>query len=361
MTHRSIGPASGLAIIVLLGLLGLLAAPSSPRLAAADSPCAIENVDRIVAIGDVHGAYQRLVDILRATGLIDAQLRWSGQAAHLVQLGDVVDRGPDSRQALDLLRRLEAEAALAGGAVHLLLGNHEVMLMADDMRFVHPGEYRAFQSPDSEAMRRDFVRRAAPALRSDLLNQMPLGYVEMRRAFDRQGVYGQWLGQHNVMTKINGLLFVHGGIPPALAGLACDTVNATIRREITTDLEKALADPRANLSGVGREDDGHLWNRQLAEEPDSFAPQVNDILAKQNARAIVIAHTVTGDRRIRVRFGGRVFQIDTGMQPDYVPTGRAAALNIERGVFTAIYLDRRDVLQAAPTAVPTAPRAPVPR
>jgi calcineurin-like phosphoesterase family protein len=350
--------AIGLSIAGALALGALAAAPIVPPLGAAGSSCEIDGVDRIVAIGDVHGAYQRLVDILRTTGLVDARLRWSGQKAHLVQIGDVVDRGPDSRKALDLLRRLEGEAPQAGGAVHVLLGNHEVMRMMGDMRYVHPGEYLAFTSSESEAIRQDFAARAAPNLRDDLLKQTPLGYFEMRLAFGRQGVYGMWLRERDVMIKINGLVFVHGGIPAALAALTCDTVNTTIRREITADLEKTLADPLASLSG---REDGHLWNRDLAEEPDSFAPQVNEILAKQNARAIVVAHTVTEDGRIRVRFGGKVFQIDTGMQPAYVPRGRASALDIQRGTFTAVYQDRRDLLQAAPAAPPTAPRVLVPR
>jgi hypothetical protein len=232
------------------------------------------------------------------------------------------------------------------------------MRMIGDMRYVHPGEYEAFKGPESEQIREDFVSRAAPNLREDLLRQTPLGYYEMRLAFGRQGIYGQWLRQHDVMIKINGLVFVHGGIPSALAGLTCDMVNTTIRRELTADLEKTLADPLATLSG---REDGHLWNRDLAEQPDTYAPQVDEILAMQQARAIVIAHTVTPDGRIRVRFRGKVFQIDTGMQPVYVPKGRASALDIQRGTFTAIYQDRRDVLQAAPAAPPTAPRALVPR
>ncbi|MGB7220004.1 MAG: metallophosphoesterase [Vicinamibacterales bacterium] len=328
--------------------MGLLTASRvTPPLAAAVSPCEIDGVNRIVAIGDVHGAYDRFVEILGRAGLIDARLRWTGGKTHLVQLGDVVDRGPDSLKVLDLLRRLEKDASRAGGAVHALLGNHEVMRMTGDMRYVHPGEYGAFKSSESEEIRQDMIRRAAPNLRDDLLRQTPLGYFEMRLAFGRQGIYGQWLRQHDVMIRINGLVFVHAGIPPALAGLTCDVVNTTIRREITADLEKTLADPLANLSG---REDGHLWNRELPEEFESFAPQVNEILAAQNARAIVIAHTVTPDGRIRVRFGGKVLQIDTGMQPAYVEGGRASALEIQNGVLTAIYSDRRDILEAQATA-----------
>src|SRR5215831_9009081 len=67
----------------------------------AASSCEFENVDRIVAVGDVHGAYDRFIEILRVTDLIDEKMKWAGGKTHLVQLGDVVDRGPDSRKALD--------------------------------------------------------------------------------------------------------------------------------------------------------------------------------------------------------------------------------------------------------------------
>ena len=83
-------------------------------------------------------------------------------------------------------------------------------------------------------------------------------------------------------------------------------------------------------------------------QPETPASQVDDLLAKQRARAVVIGHTVAAGGRIAPRFDGRLFQIDTGMQPAYVPTGAASALEIARGVFTAIYEDRRDVLVPAP-------------
>jgi hypothetical protein len=96
--------------------------------------------------------------------------------------------------------------------------------------------------------------------------------------------------------------------------------------------------------------DGPLWYRGLAEQPDTFTPDVADILSKQQARAIVAGHNVVPGGRIAVRFGGTVVLIDTGMQQAYVPTGRASALEISHGEFTAIYDDRRDVLSVAPKA-----------
>ena len=333
-----------------LGLAGAIAVAVStasvpPRVAAATPPCEIETVERIVAVGDVHGAYDRFVEILRTAGILDARLRWAGGRAHLVQTGDVLDRGPDSRKALDLLERLQGEARSAGGAVHALLGNHEIMRMLGDLRYVVPGEYEAFITQRSERIRSDFVNDAEPSLRAQLLKETPLGFVEMRVAFGRNGHYGEWLRKLDVVVKINGVLFLHGGISPDLAGMPCDAINTAIRREITTDIEKTRSAPPASLSA---RETGPVWYRGLAQEPDAFAPSVDEILAKQNARAIVIGHTIAQDARIRTRFGGKVFQIDTGMQPAYVETGRASALEIQGGVFTAIYTDRRDVLFTLP-------------
>jgi len=118
-------------------------------------------------------------------------------------------------------------------------------------------------------------------------------------------------------------------------------MNTTVRRELTEDIDKTRAAP---LNSLAAREDGPLFYRGLAQEPDEFAPKVDEILAAQHARAIVVAHTVARDGRIALRFGGRVVQVDTGMQPAYVPDGRASALEIVNGVFSAIYEDRTDRL-----------------
>ena len=102
------------------------AQPRAPQ-APGSFPCDVQTTERIVAVGDIHGAFDQFVAILRAAGIIDKRNRWSGKKAVLVQTGDVLDRGPDSRKALDLLRKLEGEAQRAGGRVYALLGNHELM------------------------------------------------------------------------------------------------------------------------------------------------------------------------------------------------------------------------------------------
>ena len=77
--------------------------------------------------------------------------------ATLVQMGDVVDRGPDSLKIIHDLMKLQREAPKRGGQVIVVLGNHEAMMMTDDMRYVHPGEYAAFAD-------REFRSAAGPHL-----------------------------------------------------------------------------------------------------------------------------------------------------------------------------------------------------
>ena len=344
--------------VVVFGLALAATLLLSPAIAirggAASASCGVDGVERIVAIGDVHGAYDRFVEILKTAGLIDDRERWSGGKAHLVQLGDVVDRGPDSRKALDFLMRLEGEAEKAGGAVHALLGNHEVARMLGDFRLVHAGEYKAFVTDNSEEMRKRLVDAVKPANPEEFLKTTPLGQTEMIIAFGAKGDYGKWLRTHDSVAKVNGILFLHGGISPAVAPTSCDDINATVQRELTTDFDQTQ---KAPLSALAARVDGPLFYRGLADEPDEFGPQVDEILTKQGVKAIVIGHTVSPTGRIRSRFSGKVFQIDTAMQPAYVPNGRASALEIKDGQFTAIYVDRKDPLTSPPApAASSAPR-----
>jgi|RhiMetdeSRZDD1v2_1073273.scaffolds.fasta_scaffold06748_16 calcineurin-like phosphoesterase family protein len=332
-------------IHLCLGVLAAALVAPLPVMRAA-SPCEWDNVERIVAVGDVHGAYDRYVEILKAAGIVDAAGHWAGGATHFVQLGDLVDRGDDSRKALDLVRRLEREAQAAGGRAHILLGNHEAARMLGDLRLTMPGEYAAFTTADSEKMRGQYLKtlNVSASAREQTLQQTPLGFVELRQAFGRDGEYGRWLRQLPVTISIDAIVFAHGGISPAVAPMGCAAINEQVRRELTSDLDKTRAAPMASLTARV---DGPLWYRGLAQEPDSFAPQVGEILSSLHARALVVAHTVSTTGRIATRFDGRVIQIDTGMQPAYVQGGRASALEINRGEATAIYVDRRDPVPMA--------------
>ncbi len=124
-------------------LLCLTAVPPHEPLTAQDRP-------RIVAIGDIHGAYDEFTRLLQQVGLIDDRHRWSGGSAILVQTGDMTDRGAQVREVWDLLMTLERQADAAGGQVVALLGNHETMNLMRNVRDVGPGAYASFADGQSE-------------------------------------------------------------------------------------------------------------------------------------------------------------------------------------------------------------------
>ena len=330
-------------LTLLTAWLALVCAvPGTPAgVSARATPCEFDKAERIVAIGDVHGAYDRLLEILQAAQVIDERSRWAGGRTHLVQTGDVLDRGADSRRALEFLRRLGRDAERAGGRVHQLIGNHEVMRLLGDYRYVVPGEYEAFTTPESAETRKFILEKSPAADRARLEEQTPLGMIEMIRAFAPDADLGSYLRTLNAVVRINGIVFLHGGISSSVAPMSCLEINDTIRREIGRDIEKTKA---ATTKSLATREDGPLWYRGLANDPDTIAPEVAKILEAQRARAIVMGHSAYPGP-IRSRFDKTVFLLDTGMQPSYVPTGRASALEIKGDVFTAIYKDSRQVIK----------------
>ena len=352
-------PRGGRAVAASLALLIVLAAAG----AAAGGPCTFDGAPRVVAIGDVHGAYDLLLELLRAAGVADAKGRWTGGTTHLVQLGDVVDRCTETRRCLELLMRLEGDAEKAGGRLHALLGNHEVMNIVGDLRYVNPREYNKFRTPQSEQLRRSLYERLLPAAREAAKErgekfdesafqagfeaQTPPGFVERTQALSAEGRYGRWLRARPVLVVVNGVAFVHGGVTPETAALGCHGINEGVRHELGKDLARTREDPTRTLAAGSR---GPLWYRGLAREDEvAFAPALERALQSLGARAVVVGHTVTTSGRIEARFGGRVVMIDAGMAEEY--GGHAAALEIDaQGRMTAVYLGGREPLAVSAKA-----------
>jgi hypothetical protein len=327
---------------------------------SAENVCNVE-APRVVAVGDIHAAYDNFVEVLRMAGIVDEDTHWAGGTTHLVQTGDFTDRGKDTRKVMDLLQRLQKEAREAGGRAHILLGNHEVMNILGDLRYVDPEEYETFQTMDSVrriqrfyrealARARDRARAAGEefdeeAYRRKLEEEAPLGFVERTRAFSKDGEYGRWMRGLPAVARVNGVVFLHGGLTPEVAALGCKGINKKVRRELTKDVDKTRANPGTTLAAGG---DGPLWYRGLASEDEvDYASRLERTLAAMDARAIVVAHTVTKTGRIQARFDGRVIMIDVGMAPAY--RGSLAALEVAGdGTISALYPDSRAVISMPP-------------
>ena len=289
----------------------------------------IAQAPRIVAVGDVHGDFGAFVNVLTQAGVIDGRRRWTGGTAILVQTGDVPDRGPDSKKVMDLLIDLERQAGRAGGQVRALLGNHEVMNMQGDLRFVSPEEFASYRSPDADALRdavyqanADPARREDPVYRSAWMDARPLGWVELLQAFSTQGKYGKWLRRHDTVVKVGDTLFLHGGISPKYLPLELTDVNDRVRTALASSAaapEPLLVDP-----------EGPLWYRGLALAPEAeLAPHVDAVLARYGVTRIVVGHTVAPGV-VLPRFGGKVILNDVGLSAVY--GGPPSSLQIEGGV-----------------------------
>jgi Calcineurin-like phosphoesterase len=213
--------------------------------------------DRVVAIGDIHGDFDAFLGLLTHVGLIDAERRWTGRGATLVQTGDYMDRGPKVRPLLDFLMTLEAQAAAGGGRAIVLMGNHEASNAIGVLRDVPASAFAAFADAESEGRRESAygahvklaeARRAAlgradaaitvPKVymnpeREAWMAAHPPGFVEYLEAFGPQGTYGKWIRTRMVLVRVNDTIFLHGGINPEVAPKKLESLNEQAQKEIT--------------------------------------------------------------------------------------------------------------------------------
>lgn len=242
--------------------------PNSPQPIAASWPMP----SRMLAVSDLEGNYQTFVKFLKANGVIDADGHWAWGDGHLVLNGDIVDRGDQVTEILWLIRRLEREADAAGGKVHYVLGNHETMVMAGDLRYIHP-KY---------------------ALASEEIGKT---YHDL---YGPDTELGRWLRSKNAIVRIGNVLFVHAGYSPALdeLGLDVDEINQRIRSTIGPP-----AWPTRDQLGPHLiwHQNGPMWYRGYFEKyAESWGgsptpEQIDSILKRNEVDHIVVGHTVVED------------------------------------------------------------------
>jgi hypothetical protein len=325
-----------------------------------------KGVQRIVALGDVHGAYEPLKSLLIETELVDSDLNWIGGEDHLVLCGDLTDRGPHDRAVLDLLIDLERQARKNGGRVHAVLGNHDVMNLVRDFRYVSEQSYADFAKDESQKERdrvwRQFKVRYAQDegedqdLQQAFEERYPPGFFSRIKAFGLEGKYGSWLIERPAVVQVNGVVFVHGGLTPEVAQRGIDGINRDLSASIRSFLdaseaisriitlpprfsdyfstarwleEKALEEgqssvPKAMLSAarglLAEMDDlpfssnGPLWYRgNSLENERAERERVNKVLEMLDARAMMVGHTITQQRIPTTRFNRQVIRGDVGM------------------------------------------------
>ena len=257
-----------------------------------------------MAVGDLHGDLEHSLAVLRLAGLVDERGAWSAGATVLVQTGDLLDRGDDGVQTVDLLQRLQGEAEAAGGRVEVLLGNHEAMNLGGDWRYVTPGDVAGY------------------------------GGLEARKAaMAPSGDDGAWLRQRPAAVRIGRTVFVHGGITPEMAAHGIAPLNARVAGAL-----------RGEASPEVLGEDGPLWYRgYLRDGLVQACPRLQEALASLGATRMVVGHTTQRSGEIAVRCGGALLGIDTGISEHY--GAQLAALELRGEDAWALYPDGPQDLQ----------------
>jgi hypothetical protein len=233
----------------------------------------------LFVMADTHGEYAIAVELLQKQTIIDSKLKWSFGKGRLVVLGDVFDRGPNQTEILWLLYSLEAQAKAAGGAVYVMLGNHESMALGGDERYLNPKYLK--------------VRDALKAQTYAAL-------------WSPDSLLGQWLHTKAAVMKIGDYVCLHGGISAEVVqrGLTLGQLNESVRSSLG----------ERSPDGFVASPSGPLWYRgyfpKAAREsgmPVATSDDIDHILTFYKAKAIFVGHTIVDT--VTPLYDGRVIAV----------------------------------------------------
>ena len=261
------------------------------------------NPSKFLSISDFDGHIEGFTMLLRGEGVIDSNFNWIYGDGHLIISGDLFDRGFHITECMWLLYKLESEAADADGKVHLIIGNHEMMNMTDDWRYV---EVKYF-------------------------NNAHLMGNRMSELYGSNTELGRWLRSKNIIEKIGDYAFMHGGISPQVSAfnLTYDQINDYGRQEMD-------GIPCANAEcTVVNGSSGIYWFRGMAYSQLTQL-EVNGILNDFGVKRVIIGHTK--DNTIRSLYNDKVMAIDM-YHVDNFNDGYMEGLQFELGCFYLFHTD----------------------
>jgi hypothetical protein len=251
-------------------------------------------VSRIIVIGDIHGDWAALKSALKVAGVTNHRNDWTGGRTHVVQVGDLVDRAirggsgdeKSERRIISHLIDLKQKAQKKKGDVHLLLGNHELMNIAGDFRYVSP-----MGLTDFEGKRRSQFK--------------PGGKVSKALACNA-----------NSVVQIGSWVFSHAGITSEVSEkYTIEEVNSEVRDHL-------LGKQRMNRDDVLMD---IFWHRRYAR--DDTCPSVHRALSHWKAKNMAIGHTVQSGMNSICR--GSLWKVDVGMSDAFGKCSRNGADCIE--------------------------------
>lgn len=304
---------------------------------------------RVIAIGDLNGDDDALAMLLRSLGITDRRGNWTATGVHVVQMGDVVNRGGKSRAALERLKRLQREAPRKQSRLTILLGNHEAMTVLGNEAWVTADEYLEFATDDERVefelararkTHQLLVANSGAGRTGPIIGQLRAweeahapGRRRFAHAFSAAGELGAWIRTFPVAVRIGAVLFVHGGLRPRFAKMGLKGLNAAVA-------DAWAKGPRTQLdldvNGPLLAEDGPLWERTFAlSDERRIDADLSEALDLVSAKMMVVGHTRTdhipggGAGHPLLRHSGRLACVDVGIGGT---GGSSAALVIEKGV-----------------------------
>ena len=237
----------------------------------------------VAAMSDFHGQFDLMMSILKNNGIVDDKGEWTFGNGHFVITGDIFDRGEKVTEILWFIYELERQAEKAGGRVHLLLGNHEVMVLNGDLRYLHPKYVE--------------VARILNTPFEDLIG--------------KSTILGDWLRSKPVLVKVNDMLFAHGGFHPELAEQkrSLEEINQVFKEHL---VKRELPKPREGFAQYLHKRNGPIWYRGYFKDDGAHEAEIELLLKHFDIKHLVVGHT--SQKQIETRFKGKVIAIDSSIK-----------------------------------------------
>jgi hypothetical protein len=242
-----------------------------------------EKIDSLAVITDIHGEYKIYIKLLQANGIIDENLNWKFGKGHLVVLGDTFDRGDMVTEVFWHLFGLEKQAVEAGGMVHVMLGNHELLVLSKDLRYINEKYKRV-----------EFISGTK--------------YYDL---YSENSILGKWLRSKPIIITIDNILFVHAGISAEMVNrnLKIRQINQKFTNNIVGKENEAICE-NEELFFLS-DNDGPLWYRGYFTDKNFCETTLNSILDFYDIEHIVVGHTSFKD--IRSLFNNKILAVDAGI------------------------------------------------